>query len=214
MKKSILLSVMAILFTAVFAKAEWRPVKYRMDEPVRVTVRGIDFFVFPDGEFDFNAHNRRHFDHHFGVRIERDRTGKIRRIGNVFLNYNRYGQVKRIGHLFIRYNKRGLVSRIGHYKLRYRPFGYIVTDWRPGYVSTVSYYYGPAEGYQGGTCSTNDDFFNGDPFFEEDYATGYQDDYTGGYQDDEYYYRSPDREKKPKKGHKKRKMKLRKRRKR
>jgi len=180
MKKLVLFSAMAILFTGMVAKAEWRPVRYSMQDPVRITVRGIDFFIFPNGEFDFNAHTRRH--HHrrgdFGVRIERDRYGKIRRIGNVFLNYNRYGQIRRIAHVFIGYNRRGLVNRIGKRRLKYHNHGYLVVPLGFSQVSYSSYYYGPAP-----TSSTAypsylyDDEMYDDAVYDES--------------QDDYYFRKP-----------------------
>ncbi len=177
MKKFSLFVVMALLFTGMYAKADWRPFKHRMNEPVKITVRSVDFYIFPNGEFDFNAHTPKHRPYYGGdyaVRVERDRFGKIRRIGNVFLNYNRYGQVVRIGKVFVKYNRRGLVSRIGRKKIRYGKHGYMVVHTPVYHGSFVAY----------------------------DYTPGYNDFYDDGVYNEVYYLRS---KKKPNKHFKKKK---------
>ena len=156
---------------------------HRIEEPVEIRERNIIFYIFPDGTFDFNAHGRHYQDAGFmGVRIERDRYGKIRRVGNVFINYNRYGQVSRIGRLFIKYNHRGLVERIGRRYIRYRRNGYyIVNRHRPrrsGYVfGTGFYYYGPS--YDAPT-------YDNDTIFYDDSNDVYDE---GNNYNDNYYYR-------------------------
>jgi hypothetical protein len=184
MKRLIFLSVMAILFTGTVVKAEWRPVRHNMQEPVKLTVRGIDFFIFPNGEFDFNAHTRRH--HYvrgdFAVRIERDRYGKIRRIGNVFLNYNHYGQIRRIGNVFISYNRRGLVNRIGNKHLQYYRYGYVVVYGVNNPVTYSSYYYGQAPGYYNSSANTYPSYLYDDEIYNDDVYDDSQ---------DEYYFRKP-----------------------
>jgi len=174
MKTKLFLSVMAVFFTIAYAKADWHPVHHRINEAVQINMRGIDFYIFPNGDFDYKIHTS-HPYHRYNscaLRIERDNKGRIRRIGKVFVNYNKYGQVKRIGHVFIRYNKRGMVSRIGERELHYRSRGYVVIySQRPayGYVAS-SYYYGPAQGYYAGTCETAS-------LWEMNNAYGYHNDY-------------------------------------
>ena len=102
-------------------------------EPVQFMERGIKFYVFLDGEFDFSAktgnrdgtfyknkkRKRNHKNKHFkGLRIERDYRGNIRKVGNVSINYNRYGKVSRIGSIFVDYRFRN-VSRVGDLSIRY-----------------------------------------------------------------------------------------------
>jgi len=172
MKKLGLFLVMVMLYTGLYANTERRPVRYRMNEPVKITVRSIDFFIFPNGEFDFNAHNRRQRHHRrgdYGVRVERNRYGKIRRVGNVYINYNRHGQVSRIGNVFIKYNRRGLVHKIGRKRIDYRKHGYVVFNIQvgvhPAYVSNETYYYGPEDTYN-------------DVAYYDNYEDEYYDDYT------------------------------------
>jgi len=151
MKKKVLLSVMAVLFTVVYARAEWHPVKYRMDEPVKITLRGINFFVFPNGDFDFKVRKNHRYNHRrHRVRIKRDAYGRIRKVGGVSINYNKFGQVKRIGKLPVRYNRRGLVARIGDLKLNYRRNGYVVTPWKHAMYPSASFtYYKPFRNHRG-----------------------------------------------------------------
>ncbi len=204
MKKFSLFVVMAFWFTGMVANANWRPARHSMNDPVKITVRSIDFFIFPNGEFDFNAHHRR--SHHyrrgdFGVRIERDRYGKIRRIGNVYLNYNRYGQISRIGSIFIKYNRRGLVYKIGRKHLHYRRHGYIVTGWRhgiaPGFVSHTTYYYGPDTGYYGNDYPAYNDSYNTD-LEAEAYDDNEDYDDSGSASGDYYFKQSNPKKKREK----------------
>ncbi len=193
MKRLSLLLFMAFLFTSMYANAEWRPMWHSMEEPVKVKVRHISFFIFPNGEFDFNAHGRRYrAAGYIGVRIERDRYGKIRRVGNVYINYNRYGQVSRIGNVFIKYNRHGLVERIGRKRIRYnrrghyRIFGF---DERPGFVYHAGISYGPSSGYYDTCASSVYTSSAGIDFYDGDYDNDTYED------DDNYYYRQPSKKK-------------------
>jgi hypothetical protein len=57
-----------------------------------------------------------------GVRIERDYRGNIRKVGNVFINYNRYGKVSRIRSIYVDYRFRN-ISRVGNLTIRYNRRG-------------------------------------------------------------------------------------------
>ena len=194
MKKLGLLLMTALLLSGEIAKAEWHSRMHRMDDPVKVRIRHIDFYVFPNGEFDFNTHGH-HYQYagYMGVRIERDRYGKIRRVGNVYINYNSHGQVSRIGSIFVKYNRHGLVERIGRKRIRYHRGGYYILNSyggiRPGFVIGSSYYYGPAPS----TPNTCEPYYNPEYTYDNTYGN---DDYN----DDDYYYRhSKDKTVKPKK---------------
>lgn len=144
MKKGILLLLtMLLLVSTVEAKNSERS-NNRMGymsmhdaEPIQFTERGIKFYVFLDGEFDFNAHPNRDTQTDYlykssrrtpkvrgqrGVRIDHDYRGRIRRIGNVFINYNRYGKVRRIGNVFVDYKYRKL-SKVGGLRVIYNYWG-------------------------------------------------------------------------------------------
>ena len=92
--------------------------RYRYAQPIIFLERGIEFLIFPDGSFDFNTnpvYNNYHDYYRQGrsknrtygapgrypqsnwhpnrrVSISHDRDGKVRRIGNVYLNYDRFGK--------------------------------------------------------------------------------------------------------------------------
>ena len=99
--------------------------------PVEFEENGILFFVFPDGEFEFEILQPRHIDLSFRfrngevrlgknlpVRIEQDRYGNILRIVNVFIDYNRFGKVSRIGSVAIYYDH-GMICRMGYLNIVY-----------------------------------------------------------------------------------------------
>ena len=70
-----------------------------------------------------------------GVQIIHDRNGKVRRIGNVFLNYDRYGNITRAGSVYIRYNRgrNATITQVGNLKVNYNRWGEIVST--RGYVN-------------------------------------------------------------------------------
>ncbi len=185
MKNLHLILAIAMMSISTLALAEFRPIRHRMEDPVKIKVRDVDFYIFPNGEFDFNAHQRHNrrggYYQSYGVRVERDRSGKIRRVGNVYINYNRYAQVSRIGNVFIRYNRRGFIEKIGRKRLRYHRGGYVVINGYyeayPSYAYS-STYYGGADAYQQDVYAYNDSSWN---------TSGYDYDNTGS---DDVYYRS------------------------
>lgn len=129
---------------------------YRDFDPVEFEEGGILFFVFPDGEFEFEILRPRHIDLSFRfknghvrlgknlpVRIEQDRYGNIHRIENVFIDYNRSGKVSRIGSVDIHYN-RGRIHRMGYLNIVYHPMNRIqyigyINDYHRHYYHTKYY---------------------------------------------------------------------------
>lgn len=116
--------------------------RFSIEEPISFTERGIEFFVFPNGEFDFNTapstdsgiyyrEGRRNNNKTYGapvnqgVRIEHDALGRIRRIGNVFVNYDAQSRIKRIGSVYMTYNRFAL-TQIGNLRIMYNHRGQIV----------------------------------------------------------------------------------------
>ena len=188
MKKLVYLFVSGLMFNSIYAVNSYRPAWRLLDEPVKITVRGVDFFIFPSGAFDFNTHQRHNPYYYtpgeYGIRIEKDRYGKIRRVGNVFINYNRYGQVRRLGNVFISYNYQGYVRKIGHLHLRYFGNKYRVIRYRPQSYFSSSYYYGPSGGYQ----STPNYYYHDD-------WENYEDENTWENEDNDYYFRGKKKDK-------------------
>ena len=135
------------------------------DVPFEFVEKGVLYFVFADGTFDFNtqpnadvsttyvmrrgnsalAHNTPQ-----GIRIDRDKLGNIKRVGNTFINYDRMNRVARIGSVFMEYSRKGLVQ-IGGLTIQYNRHGDIVNTFgnikrnsNNAWTASGNYYYGPA----------------------------------------------------------------------
>jgi hypothetical protein len=168
------------------------------DEPIAFEERNIMFYVFLDGEFDFNTEPTVYVDYvsrrgnahakvKKGIRIERDAYGKIRRIGNVFISYTYDGKVKKIGSVYITYYRDRMES-IGNLDIVYSRYGVEFFGDVKGYSYHNSPYY-----------SSNWDSFNNDNCVTWEY--GYFDtfftshDFHNNYENfnednDFYYYRT------------------------
>jgi hypothetical protein len=122
--------------TNVFA-----PVDYRNAEPVIFMERGIEFMVFLDGQMDFNTVPGTTGGSYYrgpsraanatygaagsqGVRVEHDYKGRVRRVGNVYINYDAFDRVKRIGSVYMNYNRFAL-SQIGGMTFAYNRNGMV-----------------------------------------------------------------------------------------
>jgi len=158
-----------------------RLVDYRDAEPIVFNERGIDFYVFPTGEFDFNTRpDDSHGDYYFktagkrstvivekggrpenfGVRIEHDAFGRVRRVGNTFINYDAFDRVNRIGTVYMRYNSFAL-TQIGGMRIVYDRrgriidmFGNVKRTYHTGYTHDYDY---PRNNY--------DSYDNGDSYY-------------------------------------------------
>lgn len=196
MKKITLL--LAILFIGTIANAsetkyfsgESRfPININDAEPIQFTERGIEFFIFPDGQFDFNTvpsqgenyfrtTGRRDFNttygapnaYNSGIKIEHDSFGRIRRIGNVFINYDFNNRIKRIGSVYMAYNRFAL-AQVGGLKIIYNRRGQIVDF--IGSVKGRSY------------CNENYNYYNNDNFYNN---TNLSDDNNQESTENDYYY--------------------------
>lgn len=165
-------------------------IDYRDAEPIIFRERGIEFMLFPNGEFDFNTRAsgpRYHVNgtngapgtrgyygpSERGILVEHDNFGRVRRVGNVYINYDAFGRVKRIGTIYMTYNSFA-VTRVGNMRIIYDRRGRIVDVF--GFINHANsgYVYNPRGTYSGG---------NG--------GYGYGDDYDDdfGNDDDYYYYR-------------------------
>lgn len=173
------------------------PVDYRNADPIMFIERGVEFYVFPNGDFDFNtvtttaprtssreARNTtygapgvqtRSYNHYYprnyGIRIEHDSFGRVRRIGNVFINYDFDGRVKRVGSVYMRYNSFAL-TQIGGMRIIYDRHGCIVN--MVGYVNASSATY--FNNYQNNNHYQADNYYNNN------------NNGADNYNDEEYYY--------------------------
>lgn len=94
MKKGILL-LLGIFMTVSNIEAkqnDHRPELFRLNyysytNAINFSERGIDFFVFINGDFDFDINYNRN------IRINRDFRGRIKTIGNVSVRYDLRGNV-------------------------------------------------------------------------------------------------------------------------
>ena len=149
--KKITLLVASILLVGSVANAseikksgEEKRTRFSFDEPISFMERGIEFFVFPNGEFDFNTRPEDSEGDYFyktagkrgttvqargpinyGTRIEHDSFGRVRRIGNTFINYDSRDRVSRIGTVYMKYNRTAL-AQIGGMRIVYNRRGEIV----------------------------------------------------------------------------------------
>nr|WP_294938382.1 hypothetical protein [uncultured Flavobacterium sp.] len=174
-------------------------VDYRNAEPIMFMERGIEFYIFPDGEFDFNTRPsgpRRGFTNttygapgvhvtnygpaNYGVRVEHDNFGRVRRVGNVFINYDGYNRVKRVGSVYMRYNSFAL-SQVGGLRILYNRRGHIIDV--VGFVNGASHAYTYNPHFDNG-------YGNGGPNYNDDYGYGYES--GSGYNEDDYYYYKAD----------------------
>ena len=191
--KKITLLVASILLVGSVANAsgviktsgEEKRTRFSFEEPISFTERGIEFFVFPNGEFDFNTRpDDSQGDYYFktagkrtstvqrggpvnyGTLIEHDSFGRIRRIGNTFINYDGRDRVNRIGTVYMRYNRFAL-TQIGGMQIVYNRRGDIVDM-----IGSIK-----------GRRNTGYVFNNYN-------HNNYDDDYSASNNSDDYYYKA------------------------
>lgn len=193
--KKITFLVASVLMTTGFINATEvqntfvkNSMSYYFDEPISFNERGIEFFVFTNGDFDFNTRpedsqgdyfykaagkrgtsiqERRTFN--YGTLIEHDSFGRVRRVGNTFINYDNRDRVSRIGSVYMRYNRVGL-AQIGGMRIIYNQRGEV--------VDTV----GRIKGYSNSGYVYNDNCFGNNHYYT---TSNYNNN-----NNDVYYYRS------------------------
>ncbi|MBC7747036.1 MAG: hypothetical protein H7Z76_00395 [Methylotenera sp.] len=169
------------------------PAAFRNADPIVFTEREIEFFVFPDGQLDFNTRpttgremyyksTRKNSvnktfgapgnirNGNYGVKVEHDNLGRVRQVGNVFINYDANDRVKRIGSVYMTYNRFAL-ERVGGLEIIYNRRGQIV-DTAGAVKGIKAYQYG--QNSFGNKDFSNNDFGENQNSNEQDY----------------YYYRS------------------------
>jgi hypothetical protein len=148
-------------------------VYYEDADPIVFMERGVEFYVFLNGDFDFNTHPQGNqsgyyfrkpgtrtttvsYTSNYGVKIEQDQMGRVRRVGNTFINYDNKGRVSRIGSVYMKYNAFGL-TKVGDLKISYNGRKQIVTmsgtvNMTQGYT-TYGNYTAPQNAYYGSSTS-------------------------------------------------------------
>lgn len=177
---------------------------YNLDEPISFNERGIQFYVFQDGEMDFDIHRNDYgntTDYYYkgaqrklksrgnqnirGTKVVRDYRGRVIRVGRVFINYNYKGDVSRIGSVFISY-RRNHMTRVGGLRIIHDRYGvrYVGSvksrrnQYNTGYYNS---HYGSYSNYfyDNYVYDYQDDFFTNDDFYNN---------YEAFKEDDNYYY--------------------------
>ncbi len=174
---------------------------YYNEDPISFKERGIKFYIFPDGELDFNIHaneqgttteyyykqsrnESRHHGTQGATKVVRDYRGRVIQVGRVFINYNYMGKVSRVGSVFISY-RRNLMTRVGNLRIIYdrygniRYIGKVKNHYNSGYYSNYYYNHYHDYYYDDYVYNYNDDFFYDDDF---------EDEYEYLNEDDTYYY--------------------------
>ena len=126
-------------------------VDYKRAKPIVFIERGIEFFLFPDGQLDFNAlpttgrdmyynsnsrgdANRTYVaanpykNKNYGVNVDYDKRGRIKRVGDVAISYDSNDRVKRVGSVYMTYNRYSL-EQVGGLKIIYNNRGQIVNTY-------------------------------------------------------------------------------------
>ena len=153
---------------------------YAYENAVNFIENNIEFYVFTNGDFDYNTdynRNARFSNGRFNAVIVRDFRGRVRRIGNVAINYNFRGNVSRIGNISMRYFRNRLTD-VGNLNVRYNNWG------NPIFYGNVrdNYYYDNGIRVNlniGAVCNFNDAYF-----FRNDFRRNY----TQVREDNRFYY--------------------------
>ncbi|MBU3010091.1 hypothetical protein KO506_01580 [Polaribacter vadi] len=131
-------------------------VNYSYNNAVNFFENGIEFYIFTNGDFDFDTnYNSRQ------ARIDRDFRGRIRRINNVTLSYDFRGNVTRIGNISIRYYRDRLTD-VGNLRVDYDRWGNPIFN-----GSVRDYYYNNGIRFNvsfGDVFNYNHTFFNHNDF--------------------------------------------------
>lgn len=115
--------------------------RYHHAQPIMFVERGIEFIIFPNGDFDFNtatdSYGYNNYDDdnmYYRTTNTKTRRGSVTRTVNapgttsryydygprgVQVIHDRYGNVRRIGNVFISYDYYGRVKRFGSVYVRY-----------------------------------------------------------------------------------------------
>lgn len=128
-----------------------------------------------------------------GVRVIHDRWGNVRRVGNVFINYDWNGRVRRVGSVYMRYHRNRLVQ-VGGLRLHYGRKGRLIR--MSGHVNWSNQGCGFC-----GVDSCTMDHFNGG------HGLDWFNHYDNDLDDDFYYYKKNGKQKKFKRSKKSKKFK-------
>lgn len=147
--------IIALVFIGVSASANTfkaTPSPFNYGEAFIFIEGGVEFAVYPNGEFDFHynpaflntsvthiPHPGRNISynagHNYDAFVQYDDYGAVIQVERVPVYYDHYGRIMQAGDVIIRYNNRGLVSRVGNMSVRYNRFNQPIR-----YTGTINYY--------------------------------------------------------------------------
>lgn len=137
MKKFYLILSLIIFGGAAFAAPKTNlEASARYGGPFIFVEKGVEFAVYPDGQFDFtygihSRFNSRTFHgnsitynsgYNYLPFVQLDDFGAVIQVKNVPVFYDYYGRIIRAGRIWIEYNHFGKVSRIGNMHIFYNPY--------------------------------------------------------------------------------------------
>jgi len=167
-----------------FKRLQSIEVNYIYNNAVNFTESGIEFFIYTNGDFDFNPYavdsyydyNGRRFHKNRGVKVNRDYSGRITQIGNAIINYDYRGNVTRIGRIFLSY-RFGQLTNVGDLNVHYDRWG------NPNFYGNVrDFYFENGLRYSinfGDVCDYNDTYF---------YRNDFKNNYAQFREDKNFYY--------------------------
>ena len=116
---------------------------------------GVEFAVYPDGQFDFFYNPRRtgynvnvstpniNFSYNSGYNydpyVQYDDYGAVIQIEDVPIYYDYYGRIVQAGHVRMSYNHFGMLARVGHLHLHYNHYNRYTHY--SGYINSHNPYY-------------------------------------------------------------------------
>tara|TARA_B100000787_G_scaffold64358_1_gene47289 strand:+ start:34843 stop:35616 length:774 start_codon:yes stop_codon:yes gene_type:complete len=187
---TLLLLAMFMMVSFVEAKIddisnENNKIYYRSNQAVSFIERGVQFHVFLNGDFDFNARQTK-TRRNQKLRIFRNFRGIITKVGDIYINYNSKGNVRKIGAIKMSYRKNRLID-IGNLSIYYTRWGDAVFY---GQVKFNDYYYNRSNYYNssigvnlnpniGTICVYNDPYF---------YRNEFRNNYRQFREDDHFFY--------------------------
>ena len=146
---------LALVFVGVSASANnsiatFSP--YNYGEAFIFVEGGVEFAVYPNGEFDFHynprflntsimhiPHPNRNISYNAGYNydayVQYDDYGAVIQVEHVPVYYDHFGRILQAGDVIIRYNNKGLVTRVGNMQIRYNRFNQPVR-----YIGVINHY--------------------------------------------------------------------------
>jgi hypothetical protein len=199
----------ALLFVGVSASAKIAKVNsapYNYGEAFIFVEGGVEFAVYPNGEFDFHYNPRflnssivqvpsprnnisYNAGYNYEAFVQYDDFGAVIQIENVPVYYDYFGRIAQAGDVVINYNRNGLVSRVGGLQVRYNMFNQPVR-----YVGFINHYntryvYRPWHDYYMRPHVNNRVVYY-EPYraYYEPVRMDYYNYYNNYYQNNNYYY--------------------------